>query len=311
MREFSANANVSAITKVPLFLATKSYNPRMSFDSVDLSTNSIREWIANSMARLIANCMEEVWDFMQKEMTKLQVKQAVVANCYWKKPPTYKVGDMIWLSTRNIKTKRPSKKLDHKMISLYKVKELVGSSYQFKLPHTMKIHDVFHSNLLQKAATDPLSGQWNSLPPSIIVNNKEKWEVDNILDVKRGRGGKKMLFQIKWKGYNNDKAWYDAINFDHTKEIVDDFYKRNPTKLRWGNNLLTQWLVKLISLMEINQKRCHVHDGWQIFKKDEMKFLMPGDEGVICYWEVSECLAALGDGTTFSRSGDSQIWRGG
>ena len=72
--EFSANANVSATTKVPLFLATKGYNPRMSFDPVDLSADSTKERITNSTTRLIANCMEKVWDFMQEEMTKLQAK---------------------------------------------------------------------------------------------------------------------------------------------------------------------------------------------------------------------------------------------
>ena len=67
MGEFSANTNVLATTRVPLFLATKSYNPRMSFDPVNLSANSTRERIANSMARSIANRMKEVWEFMQKK----------------------------------------------------------------------------------------------------------------------------------------------------------------------------------------------------------------------------------------------------
>ena len=84
MGKFSANANVSATTKVPLFLATRGYNPRMSFDPVDLSADSTREKIANSTATLIANYMEEVWDFMQEEITKSQVKQAVAANCHRK-----------------------------------------------------------------------------------------------------------------------------------------------------------------------------------------------------------------------------------
>ena len=174
IEEFSANANVSATIKVPLFLVTKGYNPRMSFDPVNLSANSTREKIANSIARLIANRIEEVWEFMQKEMTKSQVKQAVAANCYWKLPLVYKVEDMIWLSTRNIKTKRPSKKLDHKMIGPYKVKELIRSSYQLELLHTIKIHDIFHPNLLWKAATNPLPGQHNSPPPPTVVNNKEE-----------------------------------------------------------------------------------------------------------------------------------------
>ena len=74
MGEFSANANVSATTKVPPFLATRGYNPRMSFDPVDLSADSTKEKIANSMATLIANHIEEVWDFIQEEMMKSYAK---------------------------------------------------------------------------------------------------------------------------------------------------------------------------------------------------------------------------------------------
>ena len=174
MGKFLANANILAITKVSPFLATKDYNPRMSFDPIDLSADSTKERIANSMARLIANRMEEVWEFMQEEMMKSQAKQAVAANCHRKEPLAYKVRDMVWLSTRNIKIKRSLKKLDHKMIDPYKVKKLVGSSYQLELPHTMKIHDIFHPNLLQKMVNNPLSSQQNSPSPPTVVNNKEE-----------------------------------------------------------------------------------------------------------------------------------------
>ena len=197
MREFSANANILAIIKVPLFLVTKGYNPRMSYNSVDLSANLTKEQITNSTARLIANCIEEVWEFMQEEIAKLQAKQAAAANCYQKEPLVYKVKDMVWLSTKNIKTKRPLKKLDYKMIGPYKVKKLVKSSYQLELPYTIKIYNVFHPNLLQKTATNPLPGQQNSPPLPTVVDDKEKWEINNILDVKWGRNGKKVLYCVK------------------------------------------------------------------------------------------------------------------
>ena len=116
------------------------------------------------------------------------------------------------------------------MIGPYKVKKLVRLSYQLELPHTLKIYDVFHPNLLWKVADDPLLGQQNSPSPPTVMNDKEEWEVNNILDVKHGRGGKKMLFRVKWKGYNDDKAWYDATNFDHAQNIVDNFYKQNLIK---------------------------------------------------------------------------------
>ena len=64
MGEFLANVNVLTTIKVLPFLAIKGYNPRMSFNPVDLSADSTKKRIANSTARLIANRMKKVWEFM-------------------------------------------------------------------------------------------------------------------------------------------------------------------------------------------------------------------------------------------------------
>ena len=60
MAKFAANANPSATTKILPFQAMRGYVPRMSFDPVDLSEKSTREWLANIKARSIAADMEEV-----------------------------------------------------------------------------------------------------------------------------------------------------------------------------------------------------------------------------------------------------------
>ena len=97
----------------------------------------------------------------------------------------YKVGNSVWLSTKNIKTKKPLKNPNHKLIGPYKVKKLVGLLYQLKLSTSIKIHDVFYHGLLQKASANPLLSQHNDSTPSIIIDNKEKWEVDDILDARK------------------------------------------------------------------------------------------------------------------------------
>ncbi len=57
-------------------------------------------------------------------------------------------------------------------------------SVELQLSQLMKIHNVFHPNLLQKVSTDPLTNQVNKLPLPVIINNEKKWEVEDILDAR-------------------------------------------------------------------------------------------------------------------------------
>ncbi len=108
------------------------------------------------------------------------------------------MGDKVWLSTRNITTDRPSTKLDHKTLGLFEVIGNKGVSVELQLPQSMKIHNVFHPNQLQKASTDPLTSQVNEPPPPVIINNEEEWEVEDILEARSHRG--KLQYRVKWVG---------------------------------------------------------------------------------------------------------------
>jgi hypothetical protein len=69
--------------------------------------------------------------------------------------PTLKGGDKVYLLRRNIKSDKPTKKLDIVKLGPFKIlrqKELVN--YELELPKRMRIHLVFHVSLLELATPD-------------------------------------------------------------------------------------------------------------------------------------------------------------
>ena len=147
MAEFAANNNDSSSTRLSLFFASRSLHPRMSFDVVDLSDTTTRERINKKKAIDIFEAMQSIWKYAQESLTKAQTSQSNQANKHWKEV-SYDIGDKVWLSIKNISTDRPSKKLDHKMIGPFDVIGKKSISLELQLPQAMKIHNVFHPNLL-------------------------------------------------------------------------------------------------------------------------------------------------------------------
>ena len=60
------------------------------------------------------------------------------------------------------------------MIGPFKVIGKKSISLELQLPQAMKIHNIFHPNLLQKTSINPLTGQVNKLVPPVIINNEEE-----------------------------------------------------------------------------------------------------------------------------------------
>lgn len=89
------------------------------------------------------------------------------------------------------------------MINPFKVIGKNSILLELQLPQAIKIHNVFHPNLLWKASIDPLIGQVNKPIPSIIINNKEKREVEDIFDIRSL--SKKIQYWIKWAGWDEDR----------------------------------------------------------------------------------------------------------
>ena len=116
----------------------------------------------------------------------------------------YKVGDLVLLNMKNIRTTRQMKKLDNLRDGPLKIIKIIGkSAYKLELPESWKragIHPVFNETLLvpYRPPSFP-SQQAPPPPPPEVIDDHIEYEVEKILDARMRRG--KIQFLVKWKGY--------------------------------------------------------------------------------------------------------------
>ena len=163
-------------------------------------------------------------------MGRAQAIQAEGGNRRRIPAPMFRPGEMVWLDARNIKTRRPSVKLDHRRLGPYEVIESIGTSaVRLRLPATVQIHPVFHVSLLEHAADDPFPGQIAPHPPAVIVDGEEEWEVETIFDSRLHYNRLKYL--VKWRGYDAP-TWQPATDLEHSSELVREFHRLWPDRPR-------------------------------------------------------------------------------
>jgi len=91
-----------------------------------------------------------------------------------KKKMIYKINDMMFLNSRNIMISRSLKKLNDKMLKLFKILIEIKHAYQLKLSSTMKIHSKFASNLLQLNSKNTLEEQQNESFDFIMIEDEDE-----------------------------------------------------------------------------------------------------------------------------------------
>jgi len=148
-----------------------------------------------------------------------------------RKPIEFQEGQLVYLQTKNLKTGRPSKKLDVKRTGPFKVLKRIGPvAYRLELPLSWKIHLVFHVSLLRNAVINeelhPEERDDNLRPPPDVIEGEEEFKVETILDHRGGKRKNRRQYLVKWVGYP-DTTWETRSNLmRHAAESVLQYERR-------------------------------------------------------------------------------------
>ena len=145
----------------------------------------------------------------------------------------FQVGDEVLLSTKTLPlvvAAGGSAKLSPLYCGPFPVLEKYRTSYKLDLPPHMKVNPVFHISQLKlyRRPNDP--ERTYEKPGPVIVNEEEEFEVDEIINHrkrKRGRKTNKIEYLIVWKGYPvHESTWEPEENVKNAPEKIAEYYRR-------------------------------------------------------------------------------------
>jgi hypothetical protein len=145
----------------------------------------------------------------------------------------FKVGDLVWLSTENLKLANfgTAKKFLPKFVGPYKVLEVSQEAlnYKLELPSLWKIHDTFHISLLRRFVPnddDLFPERTQPPPPPVLVDGEQHFEVEAILsyDSRRDR------YLVQWVGYS-EPTWEKSeyITNGSCSDALAEYERRQAT----------------------------------------------------------------------------------
>jgi len=159
------------------FKANYGQDPRMGFEG--------RKKGKYAGAEKFVEKMKEIQEETKVVLKKVQEDMRKYANRKRLDVEEYKVGDLVMLSTKDLKYQmvgRRTEKLMERFVGPYKIKKIVSSNaVELELPSTVKIHPVVNISRIRRYVRQVEGQEKEQLAP-VIIEGEEEWEVKRILN---------------------------------------------------------------------------------------------------------------------------------
>jgi len=175
--EFAYNNKAHSSTQTSSFKAIYGQDPRMGFGG--------RKKRRYEGAEKFVEKMKEIQEKAKAVLRKAQEDMKKYANRKRAKVDEYKVGDLVMLSTKDLKYQmvgRRTEKLTERFVDPYKMVKIVSlNAVTLELPSTVKIHPVVNVSRIQRYVGQ-VEEQRKEQPAPVIIDREEEWEIERILN---------------------------------------------------------------------------------------------------------------------------------
>ena len=132
----------------------------------------------------------------------------------------YRVGDLVLLSTKNLKFKNVPMKLQKRFVGPFEVVEKIGAqAYKLQLPENWTIHDVFHVSLLKRWKTSIFQSEEAAPNEELDIEDHGTRKVEKILRWKKTGRHQPPAYLILWKDSPLEEATWETANQFNPEEF--------------------------------------------------------------------------------------------
>ena len=142
----------------------------------------------------------------------------------------YKVGDLVLLSTRNLKMKGTPGKLQKRFVGPFRVTETIGEqAYRLALPDEWKIHPVFHVSLLRDWKAADVQEDQPVMQGDAPEVEEPYYEIEKLLRWRKIKRNKKIIkeYLVLWKDYPVEEATWVTPEQFIKPELLQQFIRED------------------------------------------------------------------------------------